>query len=595
MELNVISPQLKRQSLIIKIFLIFAGVIVYTNSFAGVFLFDDRWAILENRDIRQLWPPGAYLFNTTRPLTNFTFALNFAMSGYQSGSYHAFNLVLHIFNTLVLFAILCRTFRLTQFSKDKERKFLWMAGVVSLIWCVHPMQTASVTYIVQRSESLMGCFYLLTLYAALRFMVSTERKWNAAAIFFCLLGMLTKPIMVTAPLMVLFYDRIFMGLSFKKIFKEKKVFYAGLAATWIPLLILVMGKHESQRSAGFDVLDLNAFQYAINQPGVIVHYLKLAFYPAPLVFDYAWVVSNSATELFMLGGLLAVLIFLCVWSIKCRPALGFLGTAFFLLILPSSGFIPLNDLAFEHRMYLPLAPLIALTVVAGEWLFLKLQFKGSRQNASLVIFLGMAVLLGYSTVQRNKFFHDRVKMWKDVVTHRPDNPRAHHALAHAYYDRGEYSKALDNYNKAIRIHPFFEEAYLNRGILFGKTNHPEFALTDFNKIIQINEENKKAFNNRGNLYLIMRQYDLALEDYSKAISLDKTYAEAYANRGALYKIRNQNDLALADFTKALDIDPHNQAAYQNRSVFYRDIGDQKKALKDALMAKSLGYKGGDDN
>ena len=195
-----------------------AGLLAYHNSFQGPFIYDDVPSIPGNPHIRHLWPiwqamsapPGSPVAG--RPVVCLTLALNYAWGGLNVWGYHAFNLTIHLVSALVLFGILRRTFQGEKLRDRFGAVAVWLAGAIALIWEVHPLQTESVTYIVQRTESLMGLFLLLTLYGVLRSSQSSRpRVWQAAAIVSCALGMGSKEVMVSAPLIVLLYDRVFLA------------------------------------------------------------------------------------------------------------------------------------------------------------------------------------------------------------------------------------------------------------------------------------------------------------------------------------------------------------------------------------------------
>jgi len=201
--------------------LIFSVVLVYYESFLGVFIFDDYIWIVDNENIKSFWTSLLY---SSRPLTGLTLHFNYLVGGLKAADYHAFNLLVHIASVLLLFGLLCRTSGLPGLKDKIGHDAKLLAGIVSLIWGIHPIQTESVTYIVQRSESLMGMFYLLTLYCFVRGLTlqNNNNRWFLWGIISCSLGMLCKPVMVTAPLVVILYDRTFISGSLSEAFKEHK-------------------------------------------------------------------------------------------------------------------------------------------------------------------------------------------------------------------------------------------------------------------------------------------------------------------------------------------------------------------------------------
>jgi hypothetical protein len=157
--------------------LVAAGVLAYLNSLSGVFVFDDQRTILDNPQIRQLWPIGAVMSHTRRPVVNLSLAVNYAISGLETWSYHAFNLIVHLLAGLVLFGVVRRTLLSKPLGQTYARSAPWLALAVAMIWTVHPLQTQSVTYVIQRAESMMGLFYVLTVYCVIRGADSCRGRW----------------------------------------------------------------------------------------------------------------------------------------------------------------------------------------------------------------------------------------------------------------------------------------------------------------------------------------------------------------------------------------------------------------------------------
>ena len=198
--------------------LVAAGVAVYANSFAGVFLMDDA----SITDHAFLWKYGSLrecLFGSdfaSRPLVGLSVLLNFSISGLNVWSYHAFNLIVHLLASVTLFGVLRRTFQTERLRQRFGAHATWLAFACALLWNVHPLQTGTVTYISQRAEGLMSLFYLLSLYCVIRgFGSRAPRWWHVGAIGACVLGMGCKQVMVTAPVVILLYDCAFLSGSFR--------------------------------------------------------------------------------------------------------------------------------------------------------------------------------------------------------------------------------------------------------------------------------------------------------------------------------------------------------------------------------------------
>ena len=347
-----------------------AIAMAYSNSLNGPFIFDDGNNIAENPSIRSLWPlwdafaAPMGLGIAGQPLTNFSFALNYAVSGLDVWSYHALNILIHILAAMTLFGIIRRTLTSEKPESYYGPAALPLAFACALIWGLHPLTTQSVTYIIQRCESLAALFFLLTLYSSIRGWQAADsgaqRRWHGAAVATCLLGIGTKEILVTAPLMVFVYDVLFVHENMGETFKRSRLLYAGLGIclTLLALLVVSVGIASSGRQA----LIYSPLQYAVSQPQVLLHYIRLALWPDALALDYAWPVSelkeavpSLVIVLSMVGG--------TVWALRRRYQASYPTVWFFVILAPTSSFMPVQDLVFEHRMYLPLAGLVVFVVL----------------------------------------------------------------------------------------------------------------------------------------------------------------------------------------------------------------------------------------
>jgi hypothetical protein len=143
------------------------GLVAYHNGFTGPFLLDDEGRVVQNPQIRQLWPLWDVMAHSGRPIVELSMAINYALGGLNVWGYHVFNVAVHILAGLVLFGIVRRTLASEPLRARYGGAARWLALAVSTIWMVHPLQTAAVTYVSQRAESLMGLFYLLTLYCGI--------------------------------------------------------------------------------------------------------------------------------------------------------------------------------------------------------------------------------------------------------------------------------------------------------------------------------------------------------------------------------------------------------------------------------------------
>ncbi len=301
------------------------GFAAYSNSFHGPFIFDDIDAIRNNPQInRNLHDSGQSIPTTLsgRPMLFLTFAADEAISGMRVEVYHATNLLIHLACGALLFGIIRRNLSNRQFWGDRfETSATWLAGVVTAIWLVHPLNTQAVTYIVERAESLASLFYLVVIYSLIRDAETPRLAWKLTAIFTCAVGMASKETMATAPLVALLYDRTFISGSFAAAIRKRASLYLGLAATWAILIALVFSGARSSSLGQIAPLD-----YARTQLGVIAHYVFLSLWPQKLVLDYYdWPITRNWTQVEAGSCLVALGIIFFVIAFWLKPWLGFLA------------------------------------------------------------------------------------------------------------------------------------------------------------------------------------------------------------------------------------------------------------------------------
>ena len=245
-----------------------AAVACYANSLTAPLLFDDRH-IQESPLIHTL-RPGWRLLENPRAVALYSLALNYALHGEEVAGYHLVNLAIHLAAGWLLLGLVQRTLCSPRLAARCGDAAWPLAMAVALLWTVHPLQTQAVTYIIQRMESLMSLFYLATLYAFVRARSSARPvRWYLVSIACCALGMGTKEVMVTAPLMVLWYDRALAADSWRQLVMRRSWYYLGLAGTWGVLAWPLTHAPRGSLTAGGAVIvpGLSAPRYLASQAG----------------------------------------------------------------------------------------------------------------------------------------------------------------------------------------------------------------------------------------------------------------------------------------------------------------------------------------
>ena len=587
-----------------------AGIWAYANSFSGAFVFDDTPAIVENPHIRSLWPlthamsAPPQVTVSGRPVAALTFAVNYALApgdvrdvmtpapgGAPFGvdarfrrnlwGYHALNLIIHLAAGLVLFGVVRRTL-LSPRMRDRFAAVSTPLGcVVALLWIVHPLHTESVTYLVQRVESLMGLFYLLTLYCAIR--AGNElgspagRRWTIASIAACALGMGTKEVMVSAPIVVAVWDLVFtsgpkpQAPSPKP--RPRAWLYLGLASTWLILIVLVAIEPRG-RSVGFGLEGWTAWTYLLTQSEVIVHYLRLAVAPTAIVIDYGWPRVTAASSVLpeILG--LVVAGALTTVAVVRRHPLGFAGAAFFLILAPSSSVLPIvTEIAAEHRMYLPLACVIA-TLVIGTYAMARRVLDAlpavrgfrdqsalrrgrrhwSRQAAgptALVVIAGVVITFGSLTRQRNLDYVSQEVLWRDAVQKRPLNPRARVTYGLELLKTGRHAEAETQLRTAVSLDDRNASAQLNLGVVLCSAGKFEEGIERLERALSLNPEYTQVYGNLGEAYASQGRVQPALKYF--LLGLDTQPDDLFLLNRAGWLLATSTDGAIRNGTRAVEI------------------------------------------
>jgi FOG: TPR repeat len=557
--------------------IISAALAAYHNSFSGPFVFDDIAAIVDNPSIRQLLPithalapPLSSAGANGRPMVNLSLAVNYALGGTNVAGYHAVNLLLHMAVALVLFSLVLRTLRLPSLKGRFEGKARPIALATTLLWTVHPLLTESVTAVIQRNELIVGLFYLTTLYCAGRSFNSTRTAvWYGSAITACLLGMASKEVMATAPVMVLLYDRAFFSGSFKKSLVQRRPLYLGLSATWVLLGLLVFSHKDRAGTAGFG-LGVEWWAYALTQCQAIVHYLGLAVWPQTLVFDYGMGVVREFATVWPQASILLVLLTATAYATLRRPRLGFAGCWFFGLLAPSSSVVPLaTQTMAEHRMYLPLIPVVAIAAVG---LFAK-----ANKQTGLVVVAVVALLLGWSTVRRNEVYKSAVALWSDTISKHPDNARAYKELGKVLEGEGRTSEALENYDKALQLRPDYITVYCDKAGTLLRMGQASAAIEQFDRALRINPTYFMALAGKGDALAQAGQGDAAIAAYQQALKLRPDESGAARNLGIALLTAGRVPEAIARLQTVLRGDPRDASAHSSLGYAFWQIGQVEEA------------------
>jgi len=571
-----------------------AGLLAYHNSFTGSFFHDDFGAIIENPTIRHLWPVWEPLLPlhgsdwpvAGRPLINLSLAINYALGGYNVWGYHALNLTVHVLAGLTLLGIVRRTLLRPTLRGRFGAAADELALATAVLWTVHPIQIESVTYIVQRAESIMGLFYLLTLYCFIRGTESARpRLWYGLSVTACALGMASKQVMVSAPLTVMLYDRAFISGSFRQTWRQRWRVHLTLAFTWAVLVATMV-------SAGFYTTvsninaghHLNRWTYLLTQSDVIVHYLRWSAWPSRLpllvnTFKPGNVILPGLTILLLLGA--------STWALIKNSVWGFVGAWLFMILAPTSSFLPSIDPIFLHRMYLPLVAVVIL-VVMGLYAVV------GRQ--SLAVFVVMAIGLGVLTSRQNQIFsrdpqyslglaygragrfQEAIGEYEQALRTSPDDAWLHCNLGSALVAVGRPQEAIKHFERALRLQPDFAEAHAHLGSVLSTMGDLQDAIWHYEQALRIRPNYAEAHYDWGVALARDGRTTEAIEHYDETLRLKSDHAEAHNALGLALARLGRTQEAVGHWEQALRLRPDCAEAHYNLGVALAQLNQVPEAI-----------------
>jgi tetratricopeptide (TPR) repeat protein len=515
-----------------------AGIAAYWNGLRAPFIWDDDPAIISNTTIRSVLPLSASLsppLETAvagRPIVNLSLALTYAVAGLDETAYHSGNLAILIASAILLFAIV----RLTVIRLGHPQNAGAIALVSALVWAVHPLLSETVDYTTQRTESMMGLFLLLTMYAAIRGRESAG--WLVASVLACAAGMATKESMAVAPLAILLYDRVFEFTSMRDALRARGGFYAALALTWVELGLLMLRWPRSTVGAA----KVSPWTYLLNQAQMIVRYLGLSVWPHALVLDYGLPRSIGIGDVLPQALLLVAMLAGTIVALARWPAIGFLGAMFFLTLAPTSSVVPIaSEVGAERRMYLPLAAVSVFAVTLGSLLLERLRARWSARSRALTVAavaasVAVVSALGVRTMLRNREYTAPVSLWESSVARWP-NGRARFSLATEYISAGRHDEAVAQLREAVNDYP---DARAGLGAELVMQGRPAEAIGVLNVFI----DDKPSLPNRiparlllGQALLTQGQIEAAASQFKAILDLDPSSRSANQGMGIVARIQ----------------------------------------------------------
>jgi protein O-mannosyl-transferase len=593
------SPQSPTERLWRPALVVLAGFLVYANSLAGPFVLDDNDSIVNNSAIRQVSNVGTVLLQRDtpiagRPVVALSFALNYAVSGLARQAYHLTNIAVHVGCALLLFGIVRRTLSLPLMPERYRMASGNLAFAIVLLWTVHPLNSETVDYLTERTESMMALFLLLMLYAAIR-SVTCRRKaaWSVISVLACALGMGCKESMAVAPIIVFLYDRIFLFGSVREALAARWRLYGALGATWLVLAYLMLpGPRSSSVGTATLSTQVRPVTYLLNQARMVTRYLRLSVWPSDLVVDYGPAVSLQLRDVLPQALFIGALIAATAIALIRQPALGFLGAWIFITLAPTSSVIPIaTEVGAERRMYLPLMGVMVLvvSVVYGIGLFRR-RFSHA---AALAAMGAVSLVLGAATLARNREYSNGLSLAESVLRRWPSDI-AHGMVGSELAALHRDADALPELRIASRTDP---RSRYNLGVALFNLKRYDEAIAELKGMAEEHPmlgEVPLARKIMGNAYAQQHNWTKAANELTLTLSM---VPRDVAARKMLVDVLNNQGLELADaglfaqavavFRHAATVDPERSDVRHNLAAALFDSHDPVEAEREARQAVAL--------
>ena len=493
-----------------------AGVVLlalfaYGNSLSGPLVFDDLRNIRDNaaiRDLSTFLGPVGYRLYPNRFVGYLTFALNHAVGGNRPAGYHAVNLAIHLANALLVYALAMLATAAPALSRSRAAPLRRpLAFTAAALFATHPLGTQAVTYVVQRLTSLATMFYLASAVLYLSWRLRREESGRGGALRYLgvlalsLLAVRTKEIAFTLPLaLVLLEWTLFPGGGFRRLLPVVPV---GLVALLIPLTLVdfsAAGAATAGSAEGITRLktDLGRLDYLRTQAVVVVEYLRLLAWPSGQSLDHDVAVQRSLAPRVLAGaGFLSGLAILAVaLSRRAAPGAGrrpldpawrlvSLGLGWFLLtVLVESSVIPIVDLMYEHRAYLPS---VGILLAFSALLALAAQRVAPAGAARVVTLAGLALalVLASLTLARNAVWQSEVALWADAASKAPAKMRPHLNLGSALVAARRLDEGVAALRRAVELDPSAAPARLALGTALHRTGRLAEAEASYREALRL--------------------------------------------------------------------------------------------------------------
>jgi tetratricopeptide (TPR) repeat protein len=567
--MKVIKHTLNKHLIVTSLILIILlGLVIYSNSLNGKFIWDDdalvkyniyikNWSHLTNIFSEDIGAGAQGKYSFYRPLLMITYMIDYSLWKLDVLGYHLTNIILHILVALAIYWFINLVF------EDKLLSFL-----ASALFIVHPIHTEAVSYISGRADPLAFLFMLLAFIFYIEQLHFHKTKLYILTLSSYTLALLARENTLILPILLLLYH-----FSFKQKVKFKE-FFSILSITFIYILLRLTVLKSLLTNVPYP-FHLTLFQRLSEFFVAITDYVRILLLPLHLHMEYGLLWVRPTDPKLIIG--FFILVFFLIYAARKRNKnrlISFSIFWFFIALLPFSNIYPINAYMAEHWLYLPSLGFFLILAKALSSLYQRKEF----QRFSIFIVMCLLIFYSYLTIKQNDYWKDPIVFYERTLKYAPNSARMFANLGLAYSKIGRTEEAIALYNKAIEMDPRFKKDYYNLGNLYNNIGNYQEAIAAYKKAIEIKPNDAYIYNSLGVTYVLANKNEEAISTFKKMIELNPYAAEAYTNLGNIYATLGKSEEAISSYKKAIEINPNDVAAYDNLNNLYRNTGGDKEAI-----------------
>jgi Flp pilus assembly protein TadD len=537
--------------------------------------FDDQVYVTNNPQVRAgLTAAGVqWAFVATHganwhPLTWLSHMTDVQLFGMSAGAHHVVNLAFHVVNTLLLWIVLTR---LTESSMR--------SAAVAALFAVHPLHVESVAWIAERKDVLSAFFALLTIWSYAGYVRHSSRARYLAALMWFAFGLMSKPMLVTLPFVLLLLDVWpLRRFSIRAALLEKAPF---LILSIASSVITVVAQRRGGALTSLDLIPLSARVW--NALSAYLTYLWQTIWPDNLVAFYPYSATPAIAQALVGAVVLIAITALCVRLRRDRPYLLVGWLWFVVMLVPVIGVVQVSTQAHADRYtYLPHVGLFLAMVWGVADLARRWALSPRIVTAATAVII---VALAAATRTQASTWQNGIALWEHAVAVGPPNGRAHTNLGAGYASAGRHRDAITEYRAALALEPALPQAHYNLGLALAAQGETEEAVRHFREALRLLPEHVSARGSLANSLMDLQQFDEAIVEYTEALRRRPDDAQIHHNLGVAYAQRGRMTDAAREFVEAVRLQPDRAELHYSAGMAFIVLGDNPKAasyLREAV-------------